>query len=408
MKIAYITVSFPSVTETFVLREINYLNESRFADKIKVFAYKKPKINWINKDNLDWLKNSTYVRKRYLYNVLSMFLFCYTDIKSVKDIFMLWIKDITRLNIISLCRTFIHILSGFGVARDIKKQNIDHLHAHFSTASTIALTAHILTNIQFSITAHASGDIYFYTPLLFEKLKRAKRIISISDYNKKYLELITNYQINSKKIEIIHNGVEIPPPRIENNTYNEPVLFISATFTGFKGYGTLMSALSIVKKREIPFKLYAAGDGPFYNTMKKKALELRIDKQVYFLGIKPLTVVREFMKSADIFVFPSEIYINGQRDGMPTAITEAMSYGLPIVSTYVSGIPEQVENGRNGFLVPERDETALADRISMLLVDSELRIKMGEYSYKIAKEKFDINKTMFRLSQVFNEIIVTV
>ena len=402
MKIAYITVTFPSVTETFVLREINYFEDRRLYDEVLVFAYKMPVKEWVNPENLEWMNKAIYTKKRNFFNIMAFLYFMVFNFKGICRIISIWVKEIPSLNISMIAKSIAHIFAGFGVAKNVKKKGIDHMHAHFATASTIALIAHILTGVPFSFTAHASGDIYVSSPFLFEKILRAKKIIAISEYNKKYLELISHYEVDTSKIEVVYNGVDIPI--LNKKVTNAPsVLFMSAAYTGFKGYGTLIKALAILKEKKIPFEFYAAGSGPLLEKIKIMVSDYKLEKEVNLLGMQSQTVVQEYLKKADVFVFPSEIYLNGIRDGMPTAITEAMSYGLPIISTYISGIPEQVINGHNGYLVEERNEKALAQKLIVLLSDVKLRNEMGRRSYEMAKFRFDINISIKKLKSMFEK-----
>ncbi len=401
MRLAYITVNFPSMTETFVLREVFALKKTDKLDFVDVYSYKRPDRGWENKDHIDLMKKTIYLRSRFLYNLFSLFYFLFFNFIGFCRVFKLWFKESSRLSLKDVYRSFVHIFAGFGLARTAKEHKIEFFHSHFSTASTVALTANLLTDIPFSFTAHASGDIYIYSPFLNEKLKRAKKIIAVSEYNKKYLEAISHYSIDTDKIKVIYNGVTIPEKKISDTSNDIPVLFISAAFTGFKGYGTLVKALEIVKNKKIPFKCFAVGSGPLFEMIKKEIHSHSLDYDFIQLGAQPYSEVEKFLKMADIFVFPSEIYMNGARDGMPTAITEAMSYSLPVVATYITGIPEQVIDGQNGFLVPERNEYLLAEKIEALLIDQNLRKRMGAESYQIACSKFDIEKNTSKLIDTF-------
>jgi glycosyltransferase involved in cell wall biosynthesis len=357
----------------------------------------------MNQDNRHWTSSTVYLRNRYLYNLISMIFFTFVHPKRCFRLLKLWLKELWRLSPVDSLRALAHLWVGFGLAREVRHQKIDHLHAHFATASTLALVAHILTGSSFSFTAHASGDIYVYSPFLYEKLRCAKRIIAISEYNKKYLQLISNYEVESSKIEVIYNGVEIPSICSDKTNNNPPAIFMSAAFSGFKGHGTLINALAIIKARKIAFVCRLAGNGPDFHQIESMIAKKNLRDCVEQLGAIPLSAVYNHLQHSDIFVFPSEININGLRDGMPTAITEAMAHGLPVVATSVSGIPDQVTDGLNGFLVRERDERSLAGKLVVLLQDKDLRRRMGANSRTIAAEKFDGRKTMQRVAETLAE-----
>ncbi len=394
MNIAYITVSFPSLSETFVLRETNNFLKAHEVENLSVFAYRLPAQDWINQDNADRIKTTIYLRRRFLFNFLSVMFFLLTRPIKFGQLLSLYASELPKLPLVNGGKTLVHIWAGFGLALEVKRRKIDRLHAHFATASTLALIANILTGVPFSFTAHASGDIYVYSEFLHEKIKRARKIIAISEYNRKYLQLISDCSLVKSKTIVIYNGVEIPQHPIKRISNDVPVIFMSAAFSGFKGHGTLVDALAIVAARGQDFVCRLAGNGPHYKRIAAKIRDAKLADKIELLGSIPLSRVYGNLSESDIFVFPSEININGIRDGMPTAITEAMSYGLPVVATSISGIPEQITDGYNGFIVPERDEQKLAEKIILLLKNEALRKRMGKNSLIVVFEKFDINRNV--------------
>jgi glycosyltransferase involved in cell wall biosynthesis len=291
----------------------------------------------------------------------------------------------------------LHILTAFGLARQIQRDGVDRMHAHFATASTMALVAHVLTNVPFSFTAHASADIYIYSPFLFQKLRQAWRVVAISDYNRRYLELISGYSLPPATVVMVFNGVELPELGNQTKDNAQPLLFTSAAFVEFKGYGTLLEALALLQRDGVDFHFLAVGGGPLFDVMQARVRELGLVEQVSLLGSRPFSEVQKWLASADIFVFPAEIGLNGQRDGMPTAITEALAYGLPVVATHITGIPQQVRDGVNGFLVEERDPVALATRLRQLLESPETRSRMGREGRRLAEDRFDLRLTLDQL-----------
>lgn len=384
------------------MREINGFDKNKFAKELSVFAYKQPRKGWLNEDNRKWVNSTIYLRRRFLHNLSALLYFSFSCPIKCAKLIALVLKELPNLTLLTCFKTIIHIFVGFGLAKEVLNRRIELLHAHFATASTLALCAHILTDVPFSFTAHASGDIYVYSAFLKEKIKRAHRIISISEYNKKYLQLISDHEIDRSKIIVIYNGVEIPSQTTKCESNNLPVLFMSAAFSGVKGHGTLINVLEKLSSRGVAFLCRLAGDGPYYGRIASMIKEKQLEEFVELLGSQPLSNVYENLKKSDIFVFPAETSINGLRDGMPTAITEAMAHGLPVVATAVSGIPEQVIDGFNGYLVYERDEKALADKLEVLLKDPKLRNQMGENGRALAAEKFDTKKTVRQVAKAIS------
>ena len=401
MRLAYMTVTFPSVTQTFVYREIEYLkNQSDFQD-LKIYSYEHPGEHNIKHANNELARECKYFKSNILVNLAVLLKYMLIRPLKVAQVLKEWSKETKKLDLRTNIQVILHLLTSFGVANQAEKDRIDHIHAHFSTASTVAMFVSILTGCSFSFTAHASGDIYVYSPFLYRKIDLSHKIISISEYNKQYLRLISDYTVDESKIIIVTNGIEIPqqsPAKQENKI---PVLFMSASFTEIKGYGTLIKALSILKNKGVKYKFVSIGNGPLFDKISLMVEQYGLENEVNFLGMQSFSTVQANLEKADIFVFSAEIGLNGARDGMPTAISEAMGYGLPVVATRVTAIPEQIVHGKNGFLANERDVHGIVEYLQILIDDKDLRDKMGTASLKIASEKFDKTKTLKKLSGVF-------
>ncbi|MCW8856259.1 MAG: glycosyltransferase family 4 protein [Kangiella sp.] len=398
------TVTFPSVTQTFVYREIAYLKSQPDFTDLKIYAYQKPTANDLKHANNDLVKECEYFKSNIFMNLISLLKYIIIRPLKVAQVLKEWFSETKRLDLHTNMQLIVHLLTAFGVANKAEKDRIEHIHAHFSTASTVAMFVSILTGCSFSFTAHASGDIYLYSPFLFRKIDLANRIVSISEYNKQYLELISNYSVDENKIIIVTNGIEIPQKLVRKHNNNIPILFMSASFTEIKGYGTLMKALSLLKKKGIKYKFISVGGGSLFDKISLMAKQYGLENEVELLGTQSFSVVQSNLENADIFVFSAEIGLNGARDGMPTAISEAMGYGLPVVATRVTAIPEQVMHRKNGFLANERDVHGIAEYLQKLIEDKSLRETMGAASFKIACEKFDKTNTLENLANVYRNI----
>ena len=144
-----------------------------------------------------------------------------------------------------------------------------------------------------------------------------------------------------------------------------------------------------------------AGDGEDREFLLHLIEKWDLEKSVELLGCLPLDSVYKVLSQSDVFVLLSEIQVSGYRDGLPTAILEAMAFGLPVVSTYISGIPEVVTHGATGFLVPERDPVAAADALEPLILDSELRVRLGSAG-RHALARFSSQEPGDSLAQLFS------
>jgi len=143
------------------------------------------------------------------------------------------------------------------------------------------------------------------------------------------------------------------------------------------------------------------GDGPLINKVNDLIKELNLNEKIVLLGPQPHSIVLKEMEEADIFFLPSITADNGDREGIPVSIMEAQATGLPVVSTVHSGIPELVIDSKTGFLVPEKDTTAMAERLKELAMNPELRIKMGELGRSQVESIYDREKEIDQLDKLF-------
>ena len=145
------------------------------------------------------------------------------------------------------------------------------------------------------------------------------------------------------------------------------------------------------------------GDGPERGRLERQAAGL--GERVRFLGALAPAEVGEWMRRASLLAAPSVTATDGDAEGLPTVIAEAAACGLPVVATRHSGIPEAVVHGATGFLVPENDPAALAERLALLLGSADLRERMGAAARKLAEEKFDLRRQTDRLEDIYDEML---
>jgi len=180
----------------------------------------------------------------------------------------------------------------------------------------------------------------------------------------------------------------------------------------------LLSIARLVEKKGIEFAIRAAaqarhrgfqydiiGDGPLRPALEKLAADLGVGDRVRLLGWKQQTEVVALLDQAHLLVAPSVTGRDGDQEGIPVAMMEAMAMGLPVLSTRHSGIPELVEDGRSGFLVAERDVQALADRLDSLLSCPERWPAMGEAGRRRVESEFDIDRLNDALVETFRRVL---
>jgi glycosyltransferase involved in cell wall biosynthesis len=282
---------------------------------------------------------------------------------------------------------------------------VGHLHGHFASApATVAMLAHNLTRIPYTFTAHAK-DIYFdrQPVLLRSKMKHAQAVVTISEYNRRHLvDLLEPAQ--RSKVHCIYNGADLSQykRRPSGEKLNGvPVILSVARLIEKKGLDDLIRAAQILRQRGRAFRVEIIGNGPLRQTLEVRAAEVGVRDDVKFLGPRPQEFVREAYKRAAVFALPCVVSEGGDRDGIPTVLLEAMASEVPVVSTPVSGIPELVESGHDGLLVPPRAPAELADALDRLLLDPNLRRNLGLAGRTKVSERFSINRNAAQLIGLF-------
>ncbi len=174
-------------------------------------------------------------------------------------------------------------------------------------------------------------------------------------------------------------------------------------FISKKGFRYLLAALSLVKDRGLKFQCNIIGKGPQLKILKKLRKEFEIPLEVDFVGEKTKDEVREFLNQAHLFILPSIITKQGDRDSIPVVLMEAMSLELPVISSDIVGIPELVTE-ESGTLIRPKDYRRLAWEIEQFInMEPEERHKIGLAGRKKVMEDFNINKEADKLIELFSE-----
>jgi len=177
-----------------------------------------------------------------------------------------------------------------------------------------------------------------------------------------------------------------------------------AHFTARKGFHILIEACRILNRRGVAFECIIAGDGGQRPLLEKMIADYRLSAAVRLPGAVFQENLRDYLNRADIFALPCVVAQNGDMDGVPVALMEAMAMEIPTISTTVSGIPELIDDGVNGLLVPPQDPAALADAIERLLADETLRLKLGQAARQKIIEAFDVDKSTAQIAALFQQI----
>ena len=300
------------------------------------------------------------------------------------------------------------------LASEAKRREINHLHAHFAgDAAFVAMLASRMSKIPYSFTVHAGG-IFGWPYLIKEKIAGAKFVVSISEFNKRYLT--EKYNLSAKdvaKIKVVHCGVDLSVCQCVPTSLKlrgagvsmcqgrKPYQILTvARLEEKKGHRYLLEALKILKGKKFEFKATIVGGGVLENELKEQAVSLGIGDRVTFTGPKNQNEVQEFLRQADVFVLPCVQAKNGNMDGIPVSLMEAMAAGVPVISTKLSGIPELIEDGVSGLLVEPKDSEGLAVGIKKVLTEPELCERLIQQARIKVETEFEVKKNAEKFRQL--------
>lgn len=295
-----------------------------------------------------------------------------------------------------------YVFQALQIACTVHLRGITHLHAHFASSPTsVTRLASHFAGIPYSFTAHAK-DI-FHQDVQYDDLERKLRdaatTITISEYNRNYLS--QTYNGAAGNVRHIYNGLNLQNFPFKSPEKRPPQIIAVGRLVEKKGFFTLIEACALLAKRGCQFTCQITGKGELEAELRSQIAQLRLSNFVKLVGPQPQNKIIELVGQSAVCVAPCIIASDGNRDGLPTVLLEAMALGTPCISTNVTGIPEAIEDRETGLLVPQLDPIALAQAIEELLLDPDLRVQLAVKARKLIVEKFDIHHNSVHIRQVF-------
>jgi glycosyltransferase involved in cell wall biosynthesis len=282
---------------------------------------------------------------------------------------------------------------------------IEHLHAHFAhDPALVALLTSRLTGVPYSVTAHARDLYQIPVPSLRVRVRCAVALVTCCAANLDYLRSVLPATLHPR-LRLVHHGVEldrfVPAPRSDRPS---PVEIVSVgRLVEKKGFADLLHACSRLKNAatHAPFRLRIYGDGPMRTEIADLRDRLGLQAEVELAGERDGDDVLRAYQRADVFALTPCVTADGDRDGVPNVIVEAMACGLPVVTTDAGGIPEVVQHGVNGLVARPRDIPTLAAHLAALVTDPARRRELGEAGRRTVEAGFDVRSAARELSLVF-------
>ena len=284
--------------------------------------------------------------------------------------------------------TLPEFLRGGWLAAQLARDGVAHLHAHFiSTPAEVAAAASALGGLPFSISAHAK-DIYTSRSAdLQRRLRAARFTVTCTEANRRTLAALAP----EARVQRMYHGIDhrLFHPGQRQRADGPPLLLAVGRLRAKKGLDTLIDACRLLRSRGLAFRCQIVGYGEEQERLQAQIAERGLCDTVQLLGKLAREQVIACYAQAAVFVQPSRVTADGDRDGIPNVLLEAMAMSLPVVATRVSGIPEVVRHHENGLLVEPDDAAALADAVAWILTHPVPAASLGRSARNAVVQSFD-------------------
>ncbi len=310
-------------------------------------------------------------------------------------------------------KSILHFCVSCVWARSLRKQPVSHIHSQWiNSCGTVGMYAAWLLKKPFSFTGHAA-DLFRERCALKDKIKRAEFIVCISSFHRDFYlsegadpgQLIISYCG-------IDTGMFSPSPTSDagaETSDKTPIRLLSAArLVDKKGFKYLISACKSLADQGIDFSCIIAGDGPLLNELEYQIQQLHLGGRVTLTG-RPILQedIPSFMRRGDIYCLPCVWAEDGDVDGLPQMLMEAMACGVPVVSTRLVGIPDLIVEGETGLLAAPNNTQDLANQLRQLIEDSPLRSRLAINGRQQVENLFDLATCLDTLFDRFTQSIQT-
>jgi glycosyltransferase involved in cell wall biosynthesis len=429
--VAYVLKGYPRLTDTFITSEVYRMEQQGL--RLRVFVIKPctepvpsdlldkiaakpvympgttsmknaPLFKWLSENLQHFLPSLRRVIRRHPLGFLRAAGAAFMQAVRARKEFWSWPRKVYAKE----------FLQGVMLADMLDQSgDVTHVHGHYCHgATTVTWFASMMTKVPFSFTAHAK-DIYLPSlnpaGLLRRKMDAARFVITCTDANRDYLENLGS----RTPVHCIYHGLnaefcnimkEQPAARATNGHFR--VLGVGRLIPK-KGFDILVQACAILHQKRVPFEAVIVAEGGEHEKEIRRLITTNgLENNVLLPGPMSQSQLFSEYQKASAFCLPCRVLENGDRDGIPNVLMEAMAVGVPVVSTPISGIPELIHDGVNGLLVPSEDARALAAAFLRLTGDNRLAADLSRNAQETIESRFNGDKFAARMASLFRECAV--
>jgi glycosyltransferase involved in cell wall biosynthesis len=400
LELVYVLGRFPTISETFVLREIQEVK--RQGDRVFICSLHRPVPGEpVHAGAAELATEACYVpADRWRVGAFAVALLSTLARNPVRCLRALWCA--LRWSIQDRRPVHLRRLGEAAFLSGRIPASTQHIHGHFATGpAAVAFLLSVLTDRPFSFTAHAF-DIF--TPPSRSTIREIGRAASFVAVETEFTQRVMRDLLDSadhSKVIVVHNGIDLSRFRPQTGPpAGKPRLLSVCRLVEKKGVDVLLRACALLVQRGLEFRYEIVGDGPLRPRLEDLVRDLELGDVVVFRGAMGNEEVRNALDGAAVFALACRRTSKGDQDGLPVSILEALAAGVPVVSTPISGIPEAVQNSSSGLLVPPDDPEALAAAIEGILRDAELAGRLTAGGREVVKG-FELGRTVRGLRRLF-------
>lgn len=401
MKVLYLSSVLPKRSETFVYKEL--LGLRRLGVEVGAASLYAPEAG-LGDDELDRLAAETVTvypggPGRLLRDALAFAVRHPARAAAVSTLAKWDALSASDVPIAGRPKIVYQALAGLALARRVEAAGFTHMHVHMAhAAATVGMYAARALGIPFSFTGHAA-DLFRERCLLAQKLRRAAFVACISEWHRQWYRAIVDRPDDA--YPVIRCGVDVPGKVAPSRSGSEEICLAGlGRLVPKKGFDILIGACRALADGGARFLCTIAGDGP----ERARLEQLSAGLPVRFAGTVANRDVPELMRATDIFILPCRVSGDGDRDGIPVVLMEAMAQGVCAVSGDLPAIRELVRDGVGGCLVPPGDTEALAACLGRLIDDAPLRSRLAQGGRARVEEEFSSEKNLGRMRDALTRI----
>lgn len=397
--VVYLVSRFPLTSETFIVREIDALDRTgRFDLEVRsLFPSPDKAVHEISKR---WTEH--LVRPSAGAALAAFAWAAATRPMALLSVLARVVTGYRRSPL--LVRALLTVVLSCAHAKDLAlRSRPPHIHAHYATYPALAAwVCQRLVGSSYSFTVHAH-DLYVDTSMLDDKITDARFVVTISEYNRALLE---RHNPQHTPIRIVRAGIDTSAYDFRPRAVpaEGPVRALTvASLQAYKGHAVLLEALALGGGSVDRITVDLIGEGVLRSDLEALAARLGLRERVRFLGRRSEDEVRGALDAADLFVLPSIVAADGQMEGLPVALMEALACGVPAVATELSGIPEIIVEGVTGLLAVPNDANSLNRAMTAMVERGSATIAFAEAGRALVTEQFDLGLSVSALSRLLED-----